>query len=307
MNKYSNIGTYIVYLATNTINNKKYVGVTKQSLKARKRSHKHEAFSKKSHTYNSPFKRAIRKYGFKAFKWEVLESDLTKEEALEREKYFIEYYKTYYSYLNSNGYNATIGGEYIAKPKDTYSVYDPDSCDLVYVGDTQSTLKYCRIKSPSQLIECVKGKLNYCGGYVVFRTKEVCNLSEEELKHLIRSKINSIVQFDLYGNILDYFSTQQIASAKLHISQGLISSVISHKRVSCGGYVFMYYNDYIEKGFNKKQKGTKEVKIIAYNKEERYEFKSITQASKILGYSVSFISQCIKGIRQCENYTFIKK
>lgn len=97
---------YIVYKITNTVNNKIYIGLTNKSLQKRWKTHCNSAFSK-----NDPcvFHKAIRKYGEDSFKKEILESDLTEDEAKEKEIFYIKKFNSYY--LNGYGYNMTFGGE----------------------------------------------------------------------------------------------------------------------------------------------------------------------------------------------------
>lgn len=93
-----------IYSITNTINNKKYIGLTR----------KNNPFDRwKQHIKNSidgklsyPIYIAMRKYGNENFKFQILE-ECTKNEVEKREKYFIKKLKTY----GDTGYNATIGGE----------------------------------------------------------------------------------------------------------------------------------------------------------------------------------------------------
>ena len=89
-----------IYLITNKLNGKKYVG---QSCNIEKRWKKHIANSKagtKFHIHN-----AIKKYGVENFSFEVLE-ECPVDKLNEREIYWIDKFDTY-----NNGYNMTIGGE----------------------------------------------------------------------------------------------------------------------------------------------------------------------------------------------------
>lgn len=61
----------IVYKATNLVNGKCYVGITRHTLELRKIWHKNA-----SNTGKGIFQKAIRKYGWDAFDWEVLEKDV---------------------------------------------------------------------------------------------------------------------------------------------------------------------------------------------------------------------------------------
>ena len=92
----------IVYIATNTLNHKSYIGVTTKSLRERKRTHKIAA--KKSNFY---FYRAVRKYGMEAFEWEILDdSAISIEDLYEKEKFYIKKLNT----SVPTGYNISSGG-----------------------------------------------------------------------------------------------------------------------------------------------------------------------------------------------------
>lgn len=95
----------IIYLATNKVNEKKYVGMTTRNLQDRKWNHKTNA-NDQTRTENNHFSNAIRKYGWEAFEWEEIDNAMFLEDLQEKEKYWINHYDTYH-----NGYNSTIGGE----------------------------------------------------------------------------------------------------------------------------------------------------------------------------------------------------
>jgi group I intron endonuclease len=92
-----------IYLITNTINNKVYVGQTKHSIEYRFKEHQHP--SKKT-----TITQAIQKYGKENFTVELLE-ECNIHNLDERETFYIEKYNSY-----KEGYNNTIGGgsQYIA-------------------------------------------------------------------------------------------------------------------------------------------------------------------------------------------------
>lgn len=92
----------IVYLITNLINNKKYVGQTRGSLD--KRWKRHCWKTKKNKYY---LHRAIKKYGKNNFKVEILHSCSSFEEMDNLEKKFIKLYDC----RHPNGYNLTYGGQ----------------------------------------------------------------------------------------------------------------------------------------------------------------------------------------------------
>lgn len=93
---------YQVYLVTNKVNNKKYVGITKRDVKIRIKEH----FSiQKSNERNTKFTNAILKYGKENFVVQILEDNIPDELAEEKEIYYIKQYDSY-----KNGYNSTEGG-----------------------------------------------------------------------------------------------------------------------------------------------------------------------------------------------------
>ncbi len=93
--------TYIIY--RHTLNNKHYIGYTSQTLEERLEEHIKNSFVDKSERH---FHRAIRKYGVDNLMSEVIDSVMTKEEAVLKERQYIIQYDTF-----KNGYNMTLGGD----------------------------------------------------------------------------------------------------------------------------------------------------------------------------------------------------
>lgn len=96
-----------VYQILNLINNKKYIGITKD-IKDRWQYHKTRAFQINHKEYNKVLYQAIRKYGLENFQFSILEENLTPEEARVKEKYWIQKLNTM---SHDHGYNVTPGGE----------------------------------------------------------------------------------------------------------------------------------------------------------------------------------------------------
>jgi group I intron endonuclease len=93
-----------IYLITNLVDGKKYVGQTVQNGKRRFNTHKRAAFKYQSRL---PIHRAIRKYGIDNFKYEILEECDSIHSLNEAESKWISELKTF----GSEGYNCTTGGE----------------------------------------------------------------------------------------------------------------------------------------------------------------------------------------------------
>lgn len=94
---------YSIYKATNTINGKVYIGFD-SNYPSRIKGHKISALKKYSDTH---FHKAIRKYGWDNFTWEIIYQSIDGNHTLNvMEGYFITEHDSYYT-----GYNMTLGGE----------------------------------------------------------------------------------------------------------------------------------------------------------------------------------------------------
>ena len=97
---------YKIYKATNKISGKSYIGFCSR-WPNRKKEHLNESYREKSDCYNTHFHKAIRKYGFESFEWEIIYESHDGEHTLKiMEPHFISQYDTF-----QNGYNQTQGGE----------------------------------------------------------------------------------------------------------------------------------------------------------------------------------------------------
>lgn len=92
-----------IYLISNDVNNKLYVGQTIQTLN--KRFNGHCCYSKSDRSVNMYIKRAIHKYGKDKFHITLIE-ECPINLLNDREKYWIDFYDSY-----NNGYNLTKGGQ----------------------------------------------------------------------------------------------------------------------------------------------------------------------------------------------------
>lgn len=91
----------IVYVVTNLINGKKYVGATRRTLAIRKQEHRKPSQLK----FKDSFQEALKKYGIDNFEWKIYcYCDPEKIDLMEQE--IIKMLDTY-----NSGYNMTIGGK----------------------------------------------------------------------------------------------------------------------------------------------------------------------------------------------------
>lgn len=94
-----------IYKITNRINGHSYIGQTRNDIASRFNAHYLISFNPNSDEYDYAIHSAIRQYGKNNFIIEQLE-ECDDNLLNEKEKYWIEYYDTYY-----HGYNETLGGE----------------------------------------------------------------------------------------------------------------------------------------------------------------------------------------------------
>lgn len=96
----------LIYKITNIVNNKVYIGQTTKTLEERKKNYLNEYKWNKNPRV---IIRAMRKYGFNNFKFEILEDNIkTQQELDNRERYYIT--EVYHSLVEENGYNVERGG-----------------------------------------------------------------------------------------------------------------------------------------------------------------------------------------------------
>lgn len=99
---------YTIYKATNTNNNKSYIGFD-SNWPLRIKDHRNNALVK---NMNTIFYKAIRKHGWDKFSWEIVYQSLDKEHCFKTmENYFITEFRTYIKFEGTAGYNMTLGGD----------------------------------------------------------------------------------------------------------------------------------------------------------------------------------------------------
>lgn len=161
-----------IYIITNSINNKKYIGQTKTSLE--KRLYNHCKDAKRKDRENRPLYAAFNKYGIENFKITLLEEVSSNAYLNDREKFWIKELNTF----GKNGYNSTLGG-------DGTLIYDHK--------------KILELYNMGYSVPMVANKIN-CDPTTVLKVLKV---------HGIKSRGNShqIDQYDKIGNYIQTFDS----------------------------------------------------------------------------------------------------
>lgn len=98
-----------IYIIKNNINDKVYIGKTQYSIEKRFKEHCNDYLKRREE--KRPLYNAMKKYGIENFYIELIEDNIPDQEIDEKEIFYIRQYNSYIGFENSNGYNATLGGD----------------------------------------------------------------------------------------------------------------------------------------------------------------------------------------------------
>lgn len=191
-------GSWKVYIHTNKINGKMYIGITSTSLKKR--------FGDCGSGYkehNVKFWRAIQKYGWDNFEHELFADNLTEDEANNMEHILIDCFDTI-----NNGYNCREGGKAGKLSEETkQKIKEKRAQQLISMDSIRKTQ------------EKNKGKV---------RTEEMKQRAREcKIKYMKRVYCE---ETDIiYPSISD-------AARKLHMGKSAVSQVCNGHISQCNGY-----------------------------------------------------------------------
>lgn len=203
---------YTVYLHKNLKNQKVYIGQTSQSIQ--KRWNNGKGYVSSPHFYA-----AIQKYGWDNFEHIILKEKLTAEEADYWEKYYISLYQ---SQQPEKGYNILSGGN--EKLKEYWS--DENN------RKNQSLKRKQYFKNHPEEIKEIVDRLNTFEINEKHRLFMKNNYNTSFLKQINEKRKIQVLCIET-GKVFDSLVE---ASKFYNISVGNISSVLSGKRKTAGGY-----------------------------------------------------------------------
>lgn len=200
---------YCVYKHTSP-SNKVYIGITRQEPEKRWRNGN-------GYKRNEYFFNAIKKYGFDNFTHEILFTNLTKEEACEKEIELIAFYK---SNQRDFGYNNSPGGESPFK-------------GLHLSEDTKRKMSISHIG--------LTRDENYRHNISVSKMGSKNGMFGKTGASNHNSK--TVIMYDLNNNELNRFASMADANRELGLPEGafkLISACCRCKRKTAYGYIWRY-------------------------------------------------------------------
>ncbi len=224
---------HYIYKVTNKINGKIYIGQT-NNFEKRKREHLSD-----KRTNHQAFKRALNKYGFNGFTWEIIDKCKTKEEINNKEKYYINYYNS----KVPNGYNIANGGEggsnWNLQPivmLDLNGEYIKEY-DYITQCENETGLNHSTISA------CCKGKHLRYKNYIFMYKKDYEENGPKKYIKPGNTRKKKINKFDLNGNYICSYNSLTEASENNKLDRANISSCVTKKTKSCGGFIWTYENE----------------------------------------------------------------
>ncbi len=217
---------YCVYIHRNKVNNKQYIGLTSQ--KPNERWHNGTNYS-----HNKYFSNAVKKYGWSEFEHIIYASGLTAEEASDLEKQLISEFKTTDM---GYGYNLDSGGSRTRHSEETKNKIKNALTGIKRSEETKEKIRKastgntnCLGKKQSEESK-QKNRIAHIGKTHV--------LSEEsKIKIAMNNKNRKEVVCVETGAV---YSSIGMAAKMSNTSQGSISSVLTGRSKTAGGYHWIY-------------------------------------------------------------------
>ena len=215
---------YIVYKHTNLLNNKIYICITSQKPY-------YNRWRKDGIGYRECpfFYKAIQKYGWENFKHEILFTNLSKNEAEQKE---IELIKQYKSNNPKFGYNISNGGNAIGKMSEETKIKISNSLKgRKFTKEHKDKISQAEIGEKNHMFGKKKSK----------ETIEKLRLWNIEHPNSGQFKSKKIAQYNLENNLIKVWNTMGEIKRELGISHCMISDCCRGKQKTSGGYIWKYY------------------------------------------------------------------
>ena len=246
-----------IYAIKNKTNNKLYIGQS-QDIKNRWSNHKNRLNNNK-HS-NKKLQNSWNKYGEENFEFVILE-ECSQDIINDREIYWISYYNTTNC---ENGYNLSIGGEATnkgakwteeqknnaSKNKKPRQIVQLDlNGNFIDIWRSASQIARFFHTSVRSITKCVnhEGIYHTCGFIWIYKDEyeKGFNVEEYKIKHSKNFDI-PIVQYDLYGNLINEWASDNEIDNTLKLSISTVRDCCRHKRKTYNGYIWMYkYDNFI--------------------------------------------------------------
>jgi len=223
-----------VYLITNLVNGKNYVGQTVNEPTIRWGQHKSDAIG----TSMCSIHMALRKYGINNFQFEVIDesaSDLDELNDLE------DFYVSFYDTFKGIGYNMTSGGDNALHSKETIEKLRQANLGKIMPEETRKKISQSLTghshseESKKKMSEAGKGRKHS------EESKEKMSLFRTGRNGIQSPKSKKVVQLDkITGEEIACWFSMGVVMDVLKISAPMICAVCKGKRKTSGGFKWRY-------------------------------------------------------------------
>jgi hypothetical protein len=301
-----------IYLITNLINGKVYVG---SSVDIRKRMNAHKSHLNNNKHDNPYLQKSWNKYGSENFTFTVLEVFPDRQNLLNREQYWMDNYQ---SYNNEIGYNinpiagSPEGRKLSDEEREKRSLSSTQKRRILQLDSKGKLIKvWDSIADVSKqfninrgtLVSRIKNKTIFNNIYFIYEHEYSNNLSllsTEEKKRLTNNK--PFLQFDLEGNLIKEWVSIAEMNREFTFSISTISVALKNKSKFQKKYYLIpkdeFTNELLVSVIGKKQKKHKGKKVNQYSKNGEFiqTWDAIKHASDVLYIDKKSIDYCCKGM-----------
>lgn len=259
-----------IYKIYNDVNKNVYIGETVRPIEKRWQQHKDKS---QDLSIQGHLQLAMRKYGIDKFHIEIIE-ECEDSIRFEREKYWIEYYNSYY-----DGYNSTLGGEGA-----TQYQYE-DILELWNEG-----------KNIAEICE----ELGCCDT-TAHTALQMNGITYAD--HVVRNQGKPVEQYTQDGKFIARYACANEAGRSLGLVNGgnIIKCCLGEIKTS-KGFIWKYADDdtSIEELVKTKKKKTTGKAVLQFTLDNQFvaEYESCEKAGKTLGLNGSGINRCARGERK---------
>lgn len=217
---------YYLYMHTNKINNKRYIGITKQEPERR------WGVDGSNYKESPHLNAAIAKYGWDNFEHTIMTGGLTKRDACMLEKYYIAHYNTQDRRF---GYNVYEGGMAPSMPQESR-----DKIAQKLKGNQHCLGRVTSEETKRKISEAQKGRpFSEERKQKLRKPKSVTYpCSEEKRQHIIDAKKDKKPIICVETGVA--YSSIHECARQMNLSATAICAVLRGRTKSTGGYHFEY-------------------------------------------------------------------
>lgn len=320
---------YTVYVHTNLVNGKRYIGQTRCTDLTRRWTGGH-GYEGCPYFYS-----AILKYGWNGFAHEILKTGIaTQEEADYWERYYIKEFDTM---SPEHGYNIKSGGHHAGEKTEEnkrkhleritgannplarkISVYDLQGKRVAVFDTVSATAKFLGVRHSTVSSACGERRDGTCAGYILRYFEDagdIDQLPDSMIRSVrdMRKKFKTVGQYDLDGNLLCVFESSRKASEVTGTKATDIASCLSNKckQITANGFIWERHEEYPQKvkPYRERIEESGYAKMLpkkvgAYSRETGeliITFDSAKEAGMFVGHATAVVARWCKGTQPKDN------